>query len=182
MKSCFFLLPVVFGLAGTAFGGQPASKGDPSRPIPAEIIDAWYAAGIRYVPPSDAKPGSLPFFGIDLWFGEDVFAKLPVPEGPFGLFIGDGRYAGYSHSGKGLRKDGGLTGLARLTSLQALNLWDVPITEANMRELAGLTKLQSLNLAYTPLTDAGLKPLAGLKELRKLDLRRTKYILTASSG
>jgi len=145
-----------YGLAVVIVIAVPglASAQEPPRPMPKEIIDAWWAAGFRYYAPSDTKPGDLPRFELGLWLGEEAFAKVPLSEQPFGLSIGF-RFT----------KDSALQGLARLKSLQALHLRDARLRDADMKHLAGLTNLQSLNVSFSEVTDAGLAHAAGLTEL-----------------
>ena len=51
-----------------------------------------------------------------------------------------------------------------------LNLFQVKITDAGVKELAKLEKLEKLTMSHAKLTDACLKDLAGMKALNYLEL------------
>lgn len=63
--------------------------------------------------------------------------------------------------------------VGRNKDLQALNLFQVKITDAGVKELAGLQKLEKLTLSHAKITDACVKDLAGMKGLRTLELSST---------
>jgi hypothetical protein len=105
-------------------------------------------------------------YRVSTW-KEGVLAELPDPGTPFGLdLVG-------TNSGPTMT-DTGLKGLARMKSLQWLNLANRPIGDAALKEVAGLKNLKWLDLQSTKVTDTGLKELAGLKNLQALDLRGTQ--------
>jgi Leucine-rich repeat (LRR) protein len=70
--------------------------------------------------------------------------------------------------------DDAMAPLGKLTSLNSLNLYRVPITDAGVEQLAGLVNMESLNLDTTGLTDAGLPHLANMNKLTFLHLGVTK--------
>jgi DNA-binding beta-propeller fold protein YncE len=63
--------------------------------------------------------------------------------------------------------------LARIPSLEQLDLENVPLTDAGLAQLAGLINLQKLLLSHTRITDAGLAHLRGLANLEELGLDGT---------
>ena len=67
-----------------------------------------------------AKVGDLPAFKFNRWT-DGLSAGLPVPAVPFGLDLSETRVS-----------DAGLAHLARLTSLQALNLGLTQVTDAGL--------------------------------------------------
>jgi hypothetical protein len=69
--------------------------------------------------------------------------------------------------------DAALEPIGRLTGLERLNLWRVPVGDAGVAHLAALVKLRWLNLDNTQLTDAGLAALAGMQELAFLHVGST---------
>lgn len=69
--------------------------------------------------------------------------------------------------------DAGIKELARLRSLQSLDLSGTRVTDAGLKELAVLPKLQVLNLSRTAVSDAGLKHLKLYPRLQKLSLKDT---------
>jgi hypothetical protein len=104
---------------------------------------------------------------------------------------------------KGQASDAGLRGLAGLTDLEVLMVWDADeITDGGVAHLAGLTKLRSLHfspgrlgdgslavfgrlpglgelsLQGNAFSDNGLKHLGGLKQLRSLWLGRSRRPIT----
>ncbi len=70
--------------------------------------------------------------------------------------------------------DQSLAILAALKNISALHLENTPITDAGLPHLGSLEKLTYLNLFGTAVTDAGLKHLAGLSHLKSLYLAGTK--------
>jgi mono/diheme cytochrome c family protein len=74
--------------------------------------------------------------------------------------------------------DADLANIAALKNLAVLHLENTPITDEGLTHLGKLEELTYLNLFGTAVTDAGLKNLAGLKHLKWLYLAGTK--VTAS--
>ena len=68
--------------------------------------------------------------------------------------------------------DADLKGIARLQSLQSLNLYQTKITRLN--DIARLQSLRVLDLGQTKITDEGLKELPKLGLLEKLCLNTTQ--------
>jgi Leucine-rich repeat (LRR) protein len=157
--------------------GQAAAQ-HPER-LPDVIVKAWEQAGadvgwMRFDPSGmlefsqavEGEPGDLPAFGIHVW-KSGVVSRLPLPPKAFGL---DLREKGESNH---ILFDAGLSELARLTNLQALNLQGTIVTDVGMRKLAALKGLRALNLMAPMVTDTGLKELTGLRNLRSLNLMAT---------
>jgi Leucine-rich repeat (LRR) protein len=69
--------------------------------------------------------------------------------------------------------DAALEPVGKVTSLERLNLWRVPVGDDGVAHLAPLTNLRWLNLDNTQLTDAGLEALAGMKQLEYLHVGST---------
>jgi beta-lactamase regulating signal transducer with metallopeptidase domain/Leucine-rich repeat (LRR) protein len=76
-------------------------------------------------------------------------------------------------SGTGVT-DAGLAILKALPKLHTLGLEAVQVTDAGLVHLTGLTALRELNLSGTKVTDAGLEHLKGLSQLQSLDLQNVK--------
>lgn len=70
--------------------------------------------------------------------------------------------------------DAGLASLARIETLETLNLAGTRVTDAGLAHLAGLTRLRDLNLRNTRVGDAGLAHLARLVGLRSVVLGATR--------
>lgn len=70
--------------------------------------------------------------------------------------------------------DAGLDAVAKLASLETLDLRSTGVTDAGLAKLAGLKSLSHLNLVNTGITDAGLEKLATLPGLTKLYVWGTK--------
>ena len=66
--------------------------------------------------------------------------------------------------------DATLAVLAKLPSLERLDVHRCPITDEGLAHLAGLTALKELNLSDCEFTDAGLSALSGLTNLEQLNL------------
>ena len=158
-----------------AFDSARADEKDVPTPLPEELVTAWKKAGaevgwervtpggfLKFVPEKEGKPGDLTAFRFSSW-QEGVLAKLPAPEAPFGLSLGDTQVT-----------DSGLKELAGLKQLQHLTLRRTLVTDVGLKELAGLKQLQHLYIGATKVTDVGLKELAGLKQLQTLGLARTQ--------
>lgn len=71
-------------------------------------------------------------------------------------------------------RDADLASIATLKNLAVLHLENTPITDEGLIHLGKLEKLSYLNLFGTAVTDAGLKHLAGLRHLQRLYLAGTK--------
>src|SRR5262249_17422020 len=111
-----------------------------SFPLPKMIVDAWTKAGVEpgWVrfgpgghdgfsdPPFGPRAGDIPGFIFFPW-REGVLAKLPPPQEPFGLEMGNTEMT-----------DVGLKELARLQHLRSLSLGGSRVTDAGLKELAGL--------------------------------------------
>lgn len=69
--------------------------------------------------------------------------------------------------------DAALGPIGKLTSLERLNLWRVPVGDAGIAHLAPLVKLRWLNLDNTQLTDTGLTALADMQALAFLHVGST---------
>jgi DNA-binding beta-propeller fold protein YncE len=69
--------------------------------------------------------------------------------------------------------DAGMRSLARTSSLEQLDLENVPLTDTGLAHLAGLTNLRKLLLAHTKVTDGGLAHLRALTNLEELSLDHT---------
>ena len=63
--------------------------------------------------------------------------------------------------------------VAKLASLESLELDHTKVSDAGLAKLAGLTKLTDLALDSVDLTDAGVARLAEIRSLRQLDLYHT---------
>ena len=70
--------------------------------------------------------------------------------------------------------DRGCEELAKIKSLENINLWLSKITDAGLEPLVSLPKLTSLNLDNTAITDEGTKTIAKMKGLTWLHLGKTK--------
>ena len=70
--------------------------------------------------------------------------------------------------------DRGCEELAKIQSLENINLWLSKITDAGLKPLVSLPKLNSLNLDNTSITDDGTKIIAKMKGLTWLHLGKTK--------
>lgn len=70
--------------------------------------------------------------------------------------------------------DEGMRHLAKLQTLQHLNLSETSITDAGLRALSSLAGLQSIELSGTCISDDGVKALAHCDELQGLDLSGTR--------
>lgn len=70
--------------------------------------------------------------------------------------------------------DAGVAHLAKMTSLEALNLANTKVGNEGAAALANLWRLKSLSLAETNIDDQALSAISKLKYLENLDLRRTK--------
>lgn len=79
-------------------------------------------------------------------------------------------------------RDADLANLVALKNLAVLHLENTPITDAGLTHLAKLEKLTYLNLFGTAVTDAGLKNLAELKHLQRLFLAGTKVTASGLSS
>ena len=124
----------------------------------------------------------------DDFFVDVVSIKSTWP--PFSFFNGVSRSGGYiadDHLAKiscltNLRilspgygvTDAGLSHLAALTQLEALDLRHSRVSNAGLAQLATMTRLQELNLRDLPITDDGLAFVARLGSLKKLNLEGTK--------
>jgi hypothetical protein len=112
-----------------------------------------------------AEAGAIPALDGHL---DDVTAKLPDPGVAFGLDFHCGGYA----------TDAPLKELSRFKNLQSLNIGAVRSTkrktQIDLKDLSGTTTLRALYLFYLPVTDAQLKHVAGLKNLQVLDLSATR--------
>jgi biotin transporter BioY len=69
--------------------------------------------------------------------------------------------------------DAWLEQIAKLPSIEALDLQYSRVSDAGLGQIRGLTRLADLNLAATSITDAGLEHLRGTSGLRRLNLRAT---------
>ena|SRR5579871_2361528 len=69
--------------------------------------------------------------------------------------------------------------VARLTTLEYLDLTHSAITDAGLIHLKRLLDLQKLDISYTAVTDAGLAQLAEFKKLNVLDVRGTRVTRAA---
>ena len=69
--------------------------------------------------------------------------------------------------------DEGVFHLARLSSLQHLDLSGTNVTDAGLRILRSLPDLRTLSLAWTGVTDAGIEALAQCDRLERLNLAAT---------
>lgn len=78
------------------------------------------------------------------------------------------------HGGK--ISDAGLEEVAKLTSLETLDLRATQITDAGLAKLLELPKLKTLELANTAITDAGLLSLQKLKSLSKVSVFNCKQV------
>ena len=71
-------------------------------------------------------------------------------------------------------EDDGLSAVAALKTVVALNLRDTKITSDGLKHLKGLAKLKRLHLERTAVDDAGVSHLTGLENLEYLNLYGTK--------
>ena len=127
-------------------------------PLPPDIVAAWEKTGarvawmhvkngkpaIRYG--GEGKEGEMPVFDFRGMqpLQPGVLGRLPQPKRGFGLSFNSGGVT-----------DAGLKELAKLNSLQSLDLSDTQVTDAGLKELAGLKSLQTLYLGGTKVTTAG---------------------------
>jgi hypothetical protein len=70
--------------------------------------------------------------------------------------------------------DNGVINIGRLTALESLSVFNVPITDADLIHLKGLTHLRKLDLTGTSITNAGLMHLGHLPNLEDLNLTKTR--------
>jgi hypothetical protein len=63
--------------------------------------------------------------------------------------------------------------VAKLASLESLNLEHTKVTDPGFAKLTGLAKLATLELDSVDLTDAAIAHLGGLRALKDLDLYHT---------
>lgn len=167
------LQPVTPVGTATAKEERLIKSNDPPKHLPEEIVTAWREAGAEVGWMRLNEQGQLAFFS-DLGQvpafklfgarGEGALARAPDPGTAFGLCFDPSFPV----------TDARLKGLARLTSLQLLDLDGALVTNVGLTELAGLKGLQLLNLHRTAVSDAGLKTLAELTNLRSLDLSNTQ--------
>ncbi len=180
MRRFHVLLALAVGLAGPVV--IPADGPDKSpRTLSPETITAWKKAAATVV----------------YWAGPDPFGSVEYRDpaearpGDVPMFEFAGWKAGVlgrlpqPERGFGLDlrdiqlTDAYLKDLGRLRRLQVLTLspqfgkHEMSVTDAGLKALAGLHELRLLDLEGTRVTDAGLKELAQLKSLRGLDLANT---------
>jgi internalin A len=74
----------------------------------------------------------------------------------------------------------GFSAFCKCPDLKILNLRGCGVTNAGALEIARIESLQTLNISDTPITGAGLKALCGLNRLTRLDLSGCKYIAAMS--
>ncbi len=104
--------------------------------------------------------------------------KTPLPDDPAAALqqIGAKIDKGASGSVSAVRfddpraTDATLAVVAKLSSLERLDVHRCPITDEGLAYLAGLTALKELNLSDCEFTDAGLSALSGLTSLEQLNL------------
>ena len=163
-------------LAVTLMGSElTAQQQKPASPLPAGIVAAWEKAGAHYgwtvrqghgytflIIGDQGKFKELPGFLFFSW-QPGVIDRLPQPDSGFGLSLIGTKVT-----------DAGLKELAKLKTLQYLDLGATAVTDIGLKELAGLKALQILNLPGTKVTDAGLKELTGLKSIYELNLNGAK--------
>lgn len=131
MRILAFALAIVTGQFGLA--EQPDKK-DLPKPLPETTIKAWKDAGatvgwmkvetsgsLSFVEKPEA--GAIPAFRFVKW-KDDVVAKLPAPEAPFGLDLSETEVA-----------DAGLKQLANLKKLTSLSLCGTKVTDAAVEAL-----------------------------------------------
>jgi hypothetical protein len=102
----------------------------------------------------------------------------PLPEDPAAALpqLGANLTKGKSGAISGVRLDEGratdatLALLAKVSTLEQLDLHHCSITDEGLAHLAGLTNLRELNLSDCEFTDAGLSLLSGLVNLESLNL------------
>ena len=174
--------------------------------LPPDIVAAWEKAGAEagWTAPrpyqswgvpwtKKRKAGEVPAFRFKVVPPVDVLAKLPQPGRAYGFFLNDRLFEDNKrkltdHHLKELARlnslqvleipwsevtDVGLKEVARQKMLQALDISKTHVTDAALRELAGLLSLTHLGLIDTQVTDAGLKELTGLKSLTSLYVGKT---------
>lgn len=72
--------------------------------------------------------------------------------------------------------DKGLDEIAKLTSLETLDLRATQVTDAGLGKLRSLPKLKTLELGNTPITDQGLVALQSIKSLKRVNLLNCKGV------
>jgi len=76
----------------------------------------------------------------------------------------------------GTISDKGLEEIAKVSSLETLDLRATQITDAGLSKLQGLSKLKELKLGNTAITDQGLANLQSIKSLTKVNLFNCKAV------
>jgi hypothetical protein len=69
---------------------------------------------------------------------------------------------------------GGLQRLEELSHVRVLKLYDVPVSDDDLRHIAGLETLVQLDLYHSQIGDGGLTHLAGLHRLESLSIHGTR--------
>jgi Leucine-rich repeat (LRR) protein len=146
-----------------------------ARPIPRDIVQAWKKGGAGSGWMGVGSSGSLTFristsgmtdvmpgLTFPAW-KEGVVPQLPDPGIPFALSL----------NGQKLT-DAGLKELERFDDLKSLALYNTDLGDGQMKLLARLTSLEYLDISHTKVTDAGLRELSTLKRLRSLCLNDTE--------
>jgi hypothetical protein len=70
--------------------------------------------------------------------------------------------------------DNGMINVGRLTALESLSIYNVPVTDSGLAHLKGLSHLKKLDLTGTNITNSGLMHLRHLSSLEHLNLTKTQ--------
>jgi hypothetical protein len=76
--------------------------------------------------------------------------------------------------------DNWMINIGRLTALEAISLFELPITDAGLMHLKGLSRLKELDLRGTKITDGCISTLRGMGALKRLELSGTLVSFPAS--
>jgi hypothetical protein len=142
---CVFALMI----ASSPVSAQAPDKKELPKPLPEAVVKAWEEAG--------AKVGWMKIneYGHDTFINEAVAGAVPAFK--------------FQKWNNGM-----IATLPVPETSFGLDLKDVPVTDAGLKELANFKNLTMLNLWRTKVTDAGLKELAPFKNLIILRLNGTQ--------
>jgi mono/diheme cytochrome c family protein len=159
----------------------PKGKADHLTPAQIDLVKRWIAEGAEWpegvlavaAPKKSAaprEPGDLagPAPSADELQAVDALARRGIKARPLATGIHWRRADLRSVADKVTAGD--LSELARIPSIQELNLAGVPLRDADLVKIATLRNLAVLHLENTPVTDEGLTHLGNLEELSYLNL------------